>query len=325
MLRYILEKFMIAFSELIYFIFEREKQNKLSQKFKLKFGKDGTFKIIQFTDIHARPKKNEKTISLMESVLKSENPDLVILTGDCIDGRYCRSEEAVKSVIHNIASVMEKYKVPWSVALGNHDCEFCSLNREQQLEIYMSYDYNLSQRFSRVIGRAGDYNLLIMDSKDSKAVFNIFMMDSGDYCFRGYDYITKRQIHWYESLSNKLEKNFHKKIPSFMFFHIPLRQQKIIGKSGAFHGNRNENECVQAVDRGLFDSLKKMGNVKAVFCGHDHTNDYYGDIDGITLGYGRCSGYNGYCKEGFSRGARAFVIDENNLEKLNTYVVLDES
>jgi predicted MPP superfamily phosphohydrolase len=324
LLKYIFEKFIIIFSELIYFMFEREKQSKLSQKFELKFKEDGTFKIVQFTDLHERLERNENTLSLMKSVLKSEKPDLVILTGDCIDGRYCRTREAVENVIHNIASVMEENKVPWAVALGNHDCEFCSVNREQQMEIYMSYSHNLSQRFSSVIARAGDYNILINDFKGSKQVFNIFMMDSGDYCFRGYDYITRRQIHWYEQISHKLEKRNGKKIPSLMFFHIPLRQQKLIGKSGKINGVKNESECIQAVDRGLFKSLKKIGNVKGVFCGHDHTNDYVGCLDGIKFGYGRCSGYNGYNKEGLSRGARVFVIDEKNLEEFNTYVVCEE-
>ncbi len=319
MLKYLFEKFLGIFSELIYFMCERKKESGMPQKFELKFKTDGTFKIVQFTDLHERTEKNEKTINLMKSVMEAEKPDLVLLTGDCIDGRYCRSRGATEKAIHNIASTVEATKIPWAVVLGNHDCELCSVNREEQMKIYMSYSHNLSERFSTVIGRSGDYNLLIKDSKGVDTVQNIFMMDSGDYCYRGYDYITRRQIRWYERLSDNLEKEFHKIIPSIMFFHIPLQQQKQIGLSGHFHGSRNEMECTQSRDRGFLDSLKKMGNVTGVFCGHDHINDYRGKIDGITLGYGRSTGYNGYGKEGFNKGATVYIIDESKPGKFQTY------
>lgn len=319
MLKYLFEKFLGIFSELIYFMYERKKESELPQKFQLKFRANGIFKIVQFTDLHERMEKNEKTINLMKNVMEKEKPDLILITGDCIDGRYCRSRSATEKAIHNIASTVEATKIPWAVVLGNHDCELCSVNREEQMKIYMSYSHNLSQRFSTVIGRSGDYNLLINDSKNLTPVLNIFMMDSGDYCYRGYDYITMRQVHWYERLSDNLEKQFHKKIPSLMFFHIPLQQQKKVGLSGNFDGSRNESECVQSRDRGLFDSLKKVGNVNGVFCGHDHTNDYAGKLEGITLGYGRSTGYNGYGDEKLSKGATVYILYENKPGKFETY------
>lgn len=325
LLKYILEKFIIALREqLFYFVFkDKNHHSKKRQKFKLNFRQNGTFKIVQFTDLHERPKKNIKTINLMERIVEEEKPDLVVLTGDCIDGRYCRTRELVKSTIDNIAQVMEKRKIPWIVALGNHDCEFSNVNRREQMKIYMSYEYNLSQKFSRTFGRAGDYNVLINGSNNN--LFNIFVMDSGDYCYRGYDYITKMQIHWYEHVSHMLEIKFGKIIPSLMFFHIPLRQQKLVGVSNEIGGNRNEGECLQAVDRKLFKAVEKMKNVKGIFCGHDHTNDYVGTLNGVKMGYGRCSGYNGYCKGGFLRGARVFVLKEDDLNNFHTYIVEREA
>jgi hypothetical protein len=48
-----------------------------------------------------------------------------------------------------------------------------------------------------------------------------------------------------------------------------------------------------------------MGNVKATFCGHDHCNDYWGDYYGISLYYGRKTGYGSYGPfPGDQRGAR---------------------
>lgn len=292
------------------------------QKSQLKFEPSGEFKIVQFTDLHEHSLENKKTSELMEEILNSEKPDLVVLTGDNIDGRYL-SKGDVNMVIANIAKPMETRKIPWAVVLGNHDSEICKVSRKKQMKLYMSYRYNLSQDFSSVFGRAGDYNLIIKDSKDTKPVFTIYMLDSGAYYQNGYGYIKKEQIAWYEKQSAILKKSSGKTIPSLMFFHIALKQQNKVWKCKNAIGSRNEKESTQKIDDKLFSALIKTGDVKGVFVGHDHTNDYVGNINGITLGYGRCTGYDGYGKKGYVRGARVFIIYENNPAKFKTYEKLE--
>ena len=48
--------------------------------------KDGKFKIVQFTDIHWDQKSSKcaKTVATIQSVLKAENPDVAMLTGDVV-------------------------------------------------------------------------------------------------------------------------------------------------------------------------------------------------------------------------------------------------
>ncbi|AAK80750.1 3',5'-cyclic AMP phosphodiesterase CpdA [Clostridium acetobutylicum] len=293
----------------------------IKQKFKVAF-KEGKFKIVQFTDLHEHAVKNEYTIKLMENILDSEKPNLVVITGDCVDGRYCNGEKEVKGVIDNIAKPMEDRRIPWAVTLGNHDSEACQVSRERQMEIYMSYKYNLSDKFSTVSDKAGDYNIVIQD-ENNKPVYNLYMLDSGSYTKDGYGYVEKEQIAWYEDTANNLKKCFQTRIPSLMFFHIPLKQQYEVWQSGKAVGERNENECCQGEDTGLFSKLKEIGDVKGVFVGHDHTNDYWGSLDGIALCYGRKTGFNCYDKEGFIKGARVIVLNENHLEEFNTYEKLD--
>lgn len=173
----------------------------------MKFNPNGEFKLVQFTDLHERSLKNEKTVKFMED-----------------------------------------RKITWAVVLGNHDDELCIVNRKNQMKMYMSYKYNISQNFSTVIGRSGDYNLIIKDSKNDKPIFNIYMLDSGSYSVKGYGYIRREQIDWYKKLSISLKKHFGKIIPSFMFFHIPLQQQYMVWENGKAIGNRNEKECSQQMD-----------------------------------------------------------------------------
>lgn len=297
-------------------------QYNFGPKEELKFNESGAFKIVQFTDLHEHSIENVKTTKLIENILNSEKPDLVVLTGDNIDGRYLKKED-VSKVIANIARPMENRKIPWAVVLGNHDCESCNVSRKKEMKIYMSFRYNLSKDYSSVPGRSGDYNLIIKDSNGNKPVFNIYMLDSGSYYHNGYDYIKTQQIAWYEKQSASLKKISGKSVPSLMFFHIALKQQNNAWKTKKAIGSRNEKESTQTIDNKMFSALIKMGDVKGVFVGHDHTNDYLGTLKGISLGYGRCTGYDGYGKKGYVRGARVFIIYESNPGNFKTYERLE--
>ena len=85
--------------------------------------KDGKFKIVQFTDIHWDQKspKCAKTVATIQSVLKAENPDVAMLTGDVVTASP--GLEGWKSVI----GIFEEAKIPFTVMMGNHDAEICLL------------------------------------------------------------------------------------------------------------------------------------------------------------------------------------------------------
>ncbi|KAF3785051.1 hypothetical protein EJ110_NYTH29065 [Nymphaea thermarum] len=58
------------------------------------------------------------------------------------------------------------------------------------------------------------------------------------------------------------------------------------------------------------------GDVKAVFTGHDHVNDFCGKLSEINLCYAGGFGYHAYGKAGWSRRARVVLAslekDESN-------------
>jgi len=82
--------------------------------------------------------------------------------------------------------------------------------------------------------------------------------------------------------------------------------------------------CCSAVNTGLYTAMTQMDDIKYVFCGHDHNNDYYGDYYGIYLGYGRKTGYGSYGPPwGWKHGARVIELSENSTE-INTWLRLED-
>lgn len=288
----------------------------------LKFRADRNFTVVQFADIQDGPDTDPRTIDLMNKILDFEKPDLVVLTGDNIDGR-CKSAEDVKKAIDTIANPMEKRHIPWAIVFGNHDAEHGKMSEEDMMKLYMSYPYNISQRGPEKINGIGNYHLLINGSQNNDPVFNIYMLNSGRYAaagIGGYDWIKFNQIQWYRDTSAHLANKYGKPIPALMFFHIPLPEWKQMWDGGKALGERNEEECPPKINSGLFSSLIEMGDVKGIFVGHDHTNDYTGELYGIKLGFARNVGYATYGKEGFSRCARVFRINEADPAHFDTWI-----
>ena len=107
-----------------------------------------------------------------------------------------------------------------------------------------------------------------------------------------------------------------------MFFHIPLPEYQTVWSAGRCTGSRHETVCCPLVNSGLFAALKSAGDVHGVFTGHDHVNDYIGDLDGVRFGYGRCTGFASYGRPGFPRGARIIRLKQG-VSGFETDVVCD--
>lgn len=85
-----------------------------------------------------------------------------------------------------------------------------------------------------------------------------------------------------------------KVLPGYGFFHIPLPEYLDMSNAMLHYGNKREGICCSSVNTGLYSVMKEMDNIKSVFCGHDHTNDFWGHYYGIDLYFGRKTGHGGY-------------------------------
>lgn len=292
---------------------------------KLKFNKDGNFKIVQFTDTQDGPNTDLRTIQLMNDVLESENPDLVLITGDVIDGRSNTAEE-VKQAIDNVVQPMEDKDIKWAITFGNHDEDHTSktgMDREDMMQYYMSFENNINTMGDHVSqGRVGDGNITIKNSKGNKDIFNVYLFDSGSYAnvdeadLSGYAYVTPEQIAWYRETSDSLaQKNNGNPVPSLAFMHIPVPEYNNVLLSPGT-GSWNETPCPSKYNTGLFMAMKEKKDVQGIYVGHDHINDFEKTYAGIKLGYAANTGYGTYGLSGENRdnmrGARVFEISESD-------------
>ncbi|WP_026876254.1 metallophosphoesterase family protein [Jiangella gansuensis] len=321
----------------------------------LRFRADGTFKIVQFNDTQDDERIDRRTIELMEKVLDTEQPDLVIHNGDNITGG-CENAEEMKQAMNNVVQPMEQRGVPWAITYGNHDEDSTpdsGMDEEDMLAFYRSYRFNVNQPSPRGVTGSGNMNLLIRGARGQRPVFNLFLLDSGRYApetiagqdFAGYptwDWLRMNQVHWYTETSELVEKRAGRKVPALMFIHIPLWEYRFMwfasvdSRTDADHeravakhgivGERNEDECPGPFNSGMFSAILDRGDVKGVFCGHDHVNTYVGNYYGVMLGYSGNTGFGTYGLSGAERnrlrGARVFNVTERDGEvDIETHMV----
>jgi hypothetical protein len=301
----------------------------------LKFRPDGSFKILVISDLHYGVRPDPHGLDLTKKLIAIEHPDLVIATGDNLSGECCTTPEDVKKAVANVASVMEETGTPWAVTLGNHDVESSPkthIGREEVFTFYESHPHNMNGGWERGIHGAGNKNLLIRSATGSNPVFNLWLIDSGpgneDPEIR-YDWIHTDQVAWYRRTSRELEEQYGAKIPAFMFFHIPLPEFHEMILTKKVIGERHEPESPSRMNGGMFAAVMEAGDVKGIFCGHDHVNNYVGKYRGITLGHVGVVGYAGYphtpaddVSNERARGARVLLLQESDPGHFRTWMRL---
>ncbi|MBQ4349711.1 MAG: metallophosphoesterase family protein [Clostridia bacterium] len=312
----------------------------------LRFGEEGEFHILVFSDIHgAGPKLSTLAKTNIALLVEREDPDLVLFDGDNTWG--LRDEATLRSCVADMTEILEERQIPWAHVYGNHDAEGSNVPKADQQKIYESFDWCVSQSGDPSLPGAGNYVLPVYASDGSRILFNVWALDSGQYIttaeraslepvggiFQGYanssyDYIKPSQIAWYRETSQAMERYAGEKIPGLMAFHIPLQETYTawVNRGALEHtGEKREAVCASEVNSGLFAALYERGDIKAVVNGHDHVNDYMVNYGGIKLCYCSTVSETGYCDMDML-GARVFVIREDDPADVETYIsYVDES
>lgn len=296
----------------------------------LRFRKNGEFRIMQITDCHYKYGKSasEACLKMLETVLMCEDVDLIVFTGDNVYSNNVREglEELLKPVANS--------GVPFVAVYGNHDCQF-DVTQDEQWDIFRSYPNNVQPNRPKDENYQ-DFVLPILSSLGNNVSQLIYCIDShSGYRTRAisrYSWIGYDQIAWYRQQSKKYTRmNGGTPIPAVSFFHIPLPEYAeaydYYSKNNTLKNNvigtKGEAVCCPKLNSGFFKSMLECGDVRAVFCGHDHNNDFALVWKNILLAYGRFSGGNTVYNNISKKGVRIIVLHENS-KNIDTYLRLSD-
>ena len=150
----------------------------------------------------------------------------------------------------------------------------------------------------------------------------LVMLDSGDRIFDengnslGYDYIRDDQVEWYAKQIGLLQGQYGADAKTLMFFHIPLQEYQTAWDTGTpVFGTKRETVFASEMHSGIFSRAVELKSTLAMFCGHDHVNDYGIYYQGIELVYGKSIDYIAYPgieNQKEQRGATLISVDSGS-------------
>ncbi|KAK0547719.1 Phosphatase dcr2 [Tilletia horrida] len=222
----------------------------------LRFQPNGHFKIMQIADLHLSvahetcrdTDKNPcvgdtDSIALVSKWLDEEKPDLVVLSGDQLNGQGTSWD--VKSVLPKVTKMLVDRKILFAAIQGNHDSETDKLTRKQQQTLLSLLPYSLTRVGPSSIHGTSNYDIkLHSPTPDASHIFTLYFLDSGDYppeassssskggslfgsVFGGggkkkptmkgklshYDWVRRDQIDWFLDLSAHVKKMLRPYVP----------------------------------------------------------------------------------------------------------------
>lgn len=274
--------------------------------------KKGLFKIVQITDLHYKlgVKASEQGLACVREMVQTEKPDLVVVTGDII---YSAPADSTLSVV---LKTFAQLGVPFCMTFGNHDYDF----KTPAVALYNQMQKTPNCVMPVLQGKNTDYSLPILSSNGKRTAAVLYCIDTHNKPaiggIGGYQWISHNQITWYRQRSMVYkQKNGGKPVPSLAFLHIPLPEfnYATANTQCPMYGSRLERAYSPSINSGMFTSIKEMGDIMGVFCGHDHDNDYAVSYFNVLLAHGRFSGGNTEYNH-LKRGARVIVLKEGKRE-----------
>ncbi|KAL4896739.1 hypothetical protein BDV59DRAFT_199090 [Aspergillus ambiguus] len=305
-----------------------------------RINENGRFKIMQLADLHLstglgacrdpvpiepvpgqRCEADPRTLEFVERLLDEEQPDMVVLTGDQVNGETSRDSQ---TALFKSVKLLVDRKIPYAAIFGNHDDEG-NLNREQLMQILEDLPYSLSSAGPEEVDGVGNYIVEVLGrGKTGNSALTLYLLDTHSYSpderqFRGYDWIKPSQIRWFKTTAQGLKAKHHEYTYMHMnmaFIHIPLPEYR--EQQNYYRGNWSEAPTAPGFNSGFKDALEEEG-ILFVSCGHDHVNDYcmldqdQNDKPSLWMCYGGGAGFGGYGGYGgYVRRIRFFDFDMNS-------------
>ena len=269
----------------------------------LRFDDKGRFTVVQITDVHytGADWMSEQVPAMLTRLIGQEKPDLIVLTGDVIYRRPGAARMA------EICGAIGGTGIPYAVTLGNHDAEQ-GISQEELHALLRTLPGCVNGRYCEPGAR--DFVIPVLAADGPREEARIYVMDSNDYNADDHSYkgFEPEQVAWYARQCAEAAARNGGPATALMFFHVPLPEYAEAFRTAPLSGSRLEGECPPRDNAGMFRALVEGGEVIGVFTGHDHSNDYIAEKEGIALGYGRYSGGYGEYQELLS-GVRVIRLE----------------
>lgn len=289
-----------------------------------RFDDKGAFTVMQLTDLHYTGEgwQSAHVPEMLARLIAQERPDLVVVTGDVI---YRRPGD---ELMREICGVFAASGVPYAVTLGNHDAEQ-GITQAGLHALLRTLPGCVNGRYGS--SHAGDFVIPVLAADGTREEARIYVMDSNDYNADDHSYkgFTPEQVAWYRQTCAEAARRNGRNATGLIFFHVPLPEYAEAYREAPVAGFRLEGECPPRDNVGMFRALADGGEIVGVFAGHDHSNDYIAQKEGIALCYGRYSGGYGEYQDLLSgvrmirlregvRGFETWVRMANGREKHRT-------
>ena len=275
-----------------------------------------TFKILQITDNHLFRMGIYDRVRLkrIQELCVQWGADIVVHTGDLFGYNGC-DVKVVKKILLGVDNSIGTV-APWAFAWGNHDhclcdkvkipCQFGVI--EEFMEALPNSLYRQSGGFFKAKKTpseegtvdedalpprekgaknffGGNYAITLQNEETKAPLWNFYMFNS---CHE--EGITDDALKWMVEVAGKQDD----KVPGLAFYHVPNFEYNTIWDKGLSKGMKEEKVCHSKDDGRMHKAFKEFGQIKGCFVGHDHINDYYGELDGVVYAYGRKTGTHGY-------------------------------
>ena len=223
------------------------------------------------------------TTLFIERLMRSVRPDFVVVSGDVVS-----APRDPRAAFGATLSPIEASGVPYGVVLGNHDVDSCG-----------AWDLETTSRHVR--GRAS-----VAGTSRVRVGGDRLHLWLVDYNFTSDTYLDASHLAWIADPSRATPST---PLASLAFLHVPLRgTERAVSRVGRTY----EKVYPPPRESGLALALGRLPGMVAVGFGHDHTNDYCGDLPpdsgGLRVCYAGAAGYTTYGHPSMARRARVYDL-----------------
>ena len=160
----------------------------------------GNIVILQFTDTHlaATKGKDAKTLAAMEEQVVSLNPDLVVVTGDMLDGINSQLVVDKRGALCAVADIFERHGQYWAYVPGNNDGEYLGSSADAVAFLGRGYPHCLLSNAENIAG-AAQFVVPVVNANGETVHALVFLDSLGrdpETNFLTYDCMKKSQSAW---------------------------------------------------------------------------------------------------------------------------------